>query len=54
MNLICDSTSRDYSAECAFTLDSGNIGVIVTVRLEGVPVDALIDCCASTNVEDMG
>ena len=56
VKLICDSTSRADSDndECAFTLDSGNIGVIVTVRLEGVPVDALIDSCASTNVEDMG
>ena len=48
------STSRDDSDECAFTLESGNIGVMVTVRLGGVPVEALIDSCASTNVEDMG
>ena len=55
MNLICDSTSRADSDndKFAFTLDSGNIAVMVPVRLGGVPVVALIDSCASTNVEDM-
>ena len=52
MKLICDSTSRADrdNDECAVTLDSG---VMVTVRAGGVPVEALIDSCASTNVEDM-
>ena len=56
VKLICDSTSRADSDndECAFTLDSGNISVMVTFQLGGVPVEALIDSCASTNVEDMG
>ena len=55
MNSICDSTSVADSDndECAFTLDTGNIGVMITVRLGGVPVEALIDSFASTNVEDM-
>lgn len=55
MNSICDSTSVADSDndECAFTLDTGNIGVMITVRLGGVPVEALIVFCASTNVEEM-
>ena len=55
VNSICDSTSGadNDNDECVFTLDNGNIGVMITVRLGGLPVETLMDSCASTNVKDM-
>ena len=54
MNSICDSTSGADSNndEYGFTVDSGNIGGMVTVQLGGVSVEVLIDSGASTNVTD--
>ena len=54
VNSICDSTSGADSDndEYAFTVDSGNIGGMVTVQLGGVFVEVLIDSGASTNVID--
>ena len=55
LNSVCDSTSGADSDndESAFTLDNGNIGAMITVRLGGVPVEALIVFCARTNVKEM-
>ena len=54
VNSICESTSGANSDndEYAFTVDSGNIGGMVTVQLGGVSVEVLIDSGASTNVID--
>ena len=54
VNSICDSTSGADSDndEYAVTVDSGNIGGMITVQLGGVSVEVLIDFGASTNVID--
>ena len=54
VNSICDSTSGADSEndQYAVTVDSGNIGGMITVQLGGVSVEVLIDSGASTNVID--